>query len=57
VEIDPFRDVSWQVLIAACVKAREPAAAARARRDYAEVLNTLDIPAPRPRLLVSASAG
>ncbi len=55
VDIDPFRDASWQVLIAACVQAGEPAAAARARRDYAEVLSMLDIPAPSPRPLAPAS--
>jgi DNA-binding SARP family transcriptional activator len=48
VDIDPFRDASWRVLITACVQAGEPAAAARARRDYAEVLSMLDIPTPRP---------
>jgi DNA-binding SARP family transcriptional activator len=47
VDIDPFRDASWRVLIAACTQAGEPAAAARARRDYSEVLEMLDIPAPR----------
>ncbi|MGH3825809.1 MAG: AfsR/SARP family transcriptional regulator, partial [Pseudonocardiaceae bacterium] len=46
VDIDPFRDASWRVLIAACTQAGEPAAAARAKRDYAEVLSTLDIPQP-----------
>lgn len=49
VEIDPFRDASWRALIAACTQAGEPAAAARARRNYAEVLSTLDIPEPRGR--------
>lgn len=47
VDIDPFRDASWRVLIAACDQADEPAAAARAKRDYREVLSMLDIPAPR----------
>lgn len=46
VDIDPFRDASWRVLIAACTQAGEPAAAARAKRDYAELLSMLDIPAP-----------
>ncbi len=54
VDIDPFRDASWRVLIAACVKAGESAAAARARRDYAEVLSTLGVPAGHTGLLVSA---
>lgn len=49
VDIDPFRDTSWRVLIAACTQAGEPAAAARARRDYTEILSTLDIPVPRSR--------
>jgi DNA-binding SARP family transcriptional activator len=56
VDIDPFRDASWRVLIAACDQAGEPAAAARARRDYADVLNMLGIPALRARPLVSAPA-
>jgi hypothetical protein len=32
----------------------DSAAAARARQDYAEVLSTLDIPAPRPKPLACA---
>jgi DNA-binding SARP family transcriptional activator len=60
VDIDPFRDGSWRALIAACVQAGEPAAAARARRDYAEVLSMLDIPAPTaglsPGLLMPVAA-
>jgi DNA-binding SARP family transcriptional activator len=54
VDIDSFRDASWRVLIAACDQAGEPAAAARAKRDYREVLSMLDIPVPRPRPLSSA---
>jgi DNA-binding SARP family transcriptional activator len=54
VDIDPFRDASWRVLIAACDQADEPAAAARAKRDYRAVLSMLDIPVPRPRPLSSA---
>ncbi|MGH3901220.1 MAG: BTAD domain-containing putative transcriptional regulator [Pseudonocardiaceae bacterium] len=54
VDIDPFRDASWRVLIAACVEAGEPAAAARARRDYSDVLSTLGVPADHTALLVSA---
>jgi DNA-binding SARP family transcriptional activator/tetratricopeptide (TPR) repeat protein len=54
VDIDPFRDASWRVLIAACDQADEPAAAARAKRDYREVLSMLDIPIPRPSPLSSA---
>lgn len=45
VDIDPFRDASWRILIDACSHAGEPAAAARARQDYAEVLIALDVPA------------
>jgi DNA-binding SARP family transcriptional activator len=54
VDLDPFRDASWRVLIAACNQAGEPAAAARARRDYRDVLSMLDIPVPRPSPLSSA---
>jgi DNA-binding SARP family transcriptional activator len=56
VDIDPFRDASWRVLIAACVEAGESAAAARAKLDYAEVLNALGVPTARTEPLVSASA-
>jgi DNA-binding SARP family transcriptional activator len=56
VDIDSFRDTSWQVLIAACTEAGEPAAAARARRDYYNVLRMLDVPVPRASSPVSASA-
>jgi DNA-binding SARP family transcriptional activator len=55
VDIDPFRDASWRVLIAACVEAGDSAAAARARRDYTEVLNALGVPAGGSGPLVSAS--
>ncbi|MGH3845755.1 MAG: BTAD domain-containing putative transcriptional regulator [Pseudonocardiaceae bacterium] len=53
VDIDPYRDASWRMLIDACSKAGEPAAAARAARDYTEVLSMLDIPAPpaNPQIL------
>jgi DNA-binding SARP family transcriptional activator len=53
VDIDPFRDASWRVLIDACGQAGEPVAAARARRDYAGMLSTLDVPAPRVGWLTS----
>ncbi|MGH3871852.1 MAG: BTAD domain-containing putative transcriptional regulator [Pseudonocardiaceae bacterium] len=43
VDIDPFCDASWRLLIAACTEAGEPAAAARARQDYAEVLDILGV--------------
>jgi DNA-binding SARP family transcriptional activator len=56
VDIDPFRDASWRILIAAYVGAGESAAAARAKRDYAEVLDALGVPAGRTEPLVSASA-
>jgi DNA-binding SARP family transcriptional activator len=48
VDIDPFRDASWRLLIDAYRQAGEPAAAARAEQDYTEVLNTLGIPALHP---------
>jgi DNA-binding SARP family transcriptional activator len=55
VDTDPFRDASWRVLIVAYSKAGELAAAAKARRDYSEVLSTLGVPTDHPsRLLVSA---
>jgi DNA-binding SARP family transcriptional activator len=54
VEIDPFRDASWRILIAACDQAGEPAAA-RARQDYAEVLSTLDIPPPPSSALLAST--
>jgi DNA-binding SARP family transcriptional activator len=53
VEIDPFRDASWRILIDAYSKAGQPAAAARAERDYEEILTMLDIPAPQPKRLSS----
>jgi DNA-binding SARP family transcriptional activator len=56
VDIDPFRDASWRILIEAYRKASQPAAAARAEQDYNEVLTTLGVPAPRPRVLASAPA-
>ncbi|HKR48820.1 MAG TPA: BTAD domain-containing putative transcriptional regulator, partial [Pseudonocardiaceae bacterium] len=54
VDIDPFRDASWRILITACTRAGESAAAARARQDYAEVLDTLGVPAGRTGHLVRA---
>jgi len=43
-EIDPFRDASWRVLITAYDLASDPAAAKRARQEYADVLETLGVP-------------
>lgn len=42
-EIDPFRDVSWRLLIGAYQTLGDGAAAERTRRDYAEMLATLGI--------------
>jgi DNA-binding SARP family transcriptional activator len=47
VDIDPFRDASWCILIDSYRKAGEPAAAARAEQAYNEVLTTLGVPAAR----------
>lgn len=54
VDIDPFRDASWRLLIVACDQAGESAASARARREYTEVLDTLGIPTDHTELLTSA---
>ncbi len=43
VQIDPWRDSSWQTLIAAHVQAGEPAEAERAAQEYAAVLASLGI--------------
>jgi DNA-binding SARP family transcriptional activator len=56
VDIDPFRDASWRLLINAYRKAGEPAAAARAEQDYNDVLSTLGVAALPPTLLTSAPA-
>lgn len=45
VDIDPFRDAPWRILIDAYRKAGELAAAARAEQDYVDMLSTLGIPA------------
>ncbi|SFK68664.1 ATP-, maltotriose-and DNA-dependent transcriptional regulator MalT [Geodermatophilus ruber] len=47
VEIDPFADESWRLLISAYDRHGDSAAAARARREYAEVLDDLGVPAAR----------
>ena len=49
VEIDPCADASWRILIHACDRLGDSAAAARARRDYAEMLQDLGVPLPRTR--------
>jgi DNA-binding SARP family transcriptional activator len=43
VEIDPWHDVGWRLLIAAHRRAGNAAAAERARREYAEVLVSLGL--------------
>ena len=48
-EIDRFLDASWRVLIDAFTRAGDRAAAERARRGYAEVLDDLGVPAPVSR--------
>jgi DNA-binding SARP family transcriptional activator len=47
VEIDPYADAAWRMVIRACDRLGDSAAAARARRDYAGMLRSLGIPAPR----------
>jgi DNA-binding SARP family transcriptional activator len=42
-QIDPLRDGSWRTLIAAHEQAGQPAEAARARRKYAAVLESLGV--------------
>jgi DNA-binding SARP family transcriptional activator len=46
VEIDRYCDPGWQLLIEACDLMPSPAAAARARRGYAEMLSSLGIAEP-----------
>jgi DNA-binding SARP family transcriptional activator len=53
-EIDPFADAAWRMLIRACDRLGDSAAAARARRDYADMLRDLGVPLPRT---VRPSAG
>lgn len=43
VQIDPWRDSSWQTLIAAHAQAGEPAESERAKQEYAAVLASLGI--------------
>jgi DNA-binding SARP family transcriptional activator len=49
IEIDPYADGSWTVLIRASERSGNSAAAARARREYAALLDELGIPAGRTR--------
>jgi len=49
IEIDRFADASWRMLVRACDRLGDSAAAARARRDYAEMLHDLGVPVPRAR--------
>lgn len=53
-EIDPFRDTSWRLLIEAYQMLGDAAAAARARRDYADMLGALGVEDAAP---VSRSRG
>lgn len=45
VQIDPFSDSSWRLLITAYERTADAAAAARARQEYRAVLTSLDVPA------------
>jgi DNA-binding SARP family transcriptional activator len=47
VEIDPYADDSWALLIRASERSGNSAAAARARREYAGMLDELGVPASR----------
>jgi DNA-binding SARP family transcriptional activator len=47
VEIDPFADPLWRALVSGYARTGDAAAAARARREYAEVLAELGVPAAR----------
>jgi DNA-binding SARP family transcriptional activator len=47
VEIDPFADPLWRALVTGYARTGDAAAAARARREYADVLAELGVPAPR----------
>ncbi|HWH01939.1 MAG TPA: BTAD domain-containing putative transcriptional regulator [Pilimelia sp.] len=46
IDIDPFHDGGWRLLVAAHQRAGNLAAAARTRRDYAAVLASLGVPPP-----------
>jgi DNA-binding SARP family transcriptional activator len=47
IEIDPYADGSWRLLVSAYERQGDSAAAARGRREYAEVLDDLGIPTAR----------
>ncbi|MFG1603683.1 winged helix-turn-helix domain-containing protein [Actinoplanes sp. NPDC049265] len=55
VEIDRYSDPGWRLLIGACELVPSPAAAARARRGYAEMLASLGITEPSETLVRNAS--
>jgi DNA-binding SARP family transcriptional activator len=57
VEIDPYDDGCWTVLIRASERLGNTAAAARARREYLQVLRELGVPARRARPAPSGSPG
>ncbi|MEI2765940.1 MAG: BTAD domain-containing putative transcriptional regulator [Dermatophilaceae bacterium] len=61
VRVDPWRDAIWRILIAAHVAAGAPAAASRARQEYAAILESLGVasvppPAPGPRPVPARAA-
>lgn len=45
-QVDRYHDALWRALIQACEQAGDPAASARARRDYEALLLELGLPAP-----------
>jgi DNA-binding SARP family transcriptional activator len=51
IELDTFRDASWQLLIDALHRSGAAAEAQRAQRDYARMLATLGVPAQATRVL------
>jgi DNA-binding SARP family transcriptional activator len=48
IEIDPYADGSWRLQVTAYERQGDSAAAARARREYAEVLDDLGITTDQP---------
>ncbi|HEX8629388.1 MAG TPA: BTAD domain-containing putative transcriptional regulator, partial [Catenuloplanes sp.] len=51
VQIDRYCDAAWRLLADGYDRLRNPAAAARARRDYLEVLASLHTPDPEPTVV------